>query len=329
MPARSSTRTTSNERPTTFRSWLRERAEALVERYEAKENGEFVLTHIPTGIARLDAIGLTEPGILTCITANAGDGKSAFALTHAIAAARAGFDVQCYFLEDPAPLTADRYFSGALDVNSFKLRRLTADMTAAQLRERLNAAVADATWADRIIADDEQCETSELFRRVDARWTDDTRLIMVDYVQAFDAEGEEKSVERVIARLAWGMGQLAKERDAAVILFSQVRREVVDRGRQRANDWVRRNPEKELTAEAVEGFRPGFGDAMWSSKLTQAAKAGVSIFRPNRWIRELGGNAKDDVIQFTSFKGNFSTSNEIVTCSWDGPRARIVDRGGR
>lgn len=313
----------------TLHGWLATRARALAEQYRARDDGDPPLVHVPTGIPRLDAAGLLEPGILTAVGSHAGDGKSAFALQLAEGAARAGLDVQAYFLEDPGHLVADRELAKRLGVSAFKLRRLSVDAEAAAVASRLSAAVRGAEeWARRVRVSDRLMPTDDLMEDIRRRWTDSTRLVLVDYAQAFDAEGDERSVERVIARLAWRLNTLAKGTGAAVVLFSQVRREVLDRGRRWYENWRFKNQGETPTAEAVEGFRPNSGDLQWSSALQQRAKQVVYLFRPGNWQRSLGANVPDDVMELSIDKGNFGPNKEILRLGWDGPQARVFDRKG-
>lgn len=80
-----------------------------------------------------------------------------------------------------------------------------------------------------------------------------------------------------------------------------------------------------MTAEAVEGFRPGAGDLQWSTALWQRAKQGLFLFRPGSWMRSLGADCRDDIMEVSIGKGNFGPTNEILRLGWDGPQARIFD----
>lgn len=291
----------------------------------ARDLGVPPLVHVPTGISRLDAAGLLEPEILTAVGAHAGDGKSAFALQLLEGAARAGHSAIGFFLEDPARLVADRELARVLGVSAFKMRRLALDESADSFRARLRSATEDATWARRVVVSDALVETDLLFDQIAAWWTSSTKLVVVDYAQAFDAEADEKSVERVVARLAWRLNELAKRTGAAVVLMSQVKREVLDRGRRWFDSWRWKNPGERVNPEAVEGFRPLAGDMQWSTALWQRCKQGLFLFRPGSWIRSLGGEAKDDTMEISIAKGNFGPTNEILRLGWDGPRARIFD----
>lgn len=285
--------------------------------------------HVSTGLSRLDAAGLLEPDILTAVGAHAGDGKSAFALQLLEGAARAGHHAIGFFLEDPARLVADREIARNLRVSAFALRRLGLRDEAAALQARLAGALRESTWAKNVTVSDALVSTDVLFEQIEAWRTSKTRLVVVDYAQAFDAEADEKSVERVVARLAWRGNELAKRHGISVVLMSQVRREVMERGRRWFESWRWKNPGADITVEAVEGFRPLAGDLQWSSALTQRAKQIISLFRPGSWIRSLGGHAADDTMEVTITKGNFGPANELIRLAWDGSQARLSDPRGK
>lgn len=304
--------------------WLDTRAVGLATQYAAKDRGDSVLLNIPTGISRLDGAGLLEPDILTAVAAHAGDGKSAFALQLLEGAARAGHHGIGFFLEDPARLVADRELARSLGVSAFKLRRL--NVGGDSIAPRLRAAVRDAEWARNVTVSDSLVPTDVLFEQIQ-KWIvpGRTRLVVVDYAQAFDAEHDEKSVERVVARLSWRANELAKRYGLSFVLMSQVRREVLDRGRRWYENWRWKNQGADLTPEAVEGFRPLTGDLQWSSAISQRAKQILSLFRPGNWMRSLGADCKDDTMEISIVKGNFGPSNELIRLGWDGPQTRIFD----
>lgn len=314
-------------RGTSLFEWLDDRAVGLGRQYVTKAAGGKVELNVPTGIARLDAAGLLEPDILSAVAAHAGDGKSAFALQLLEGAARAGHHGIGFFLEDPARLVADRELARSLGVSAFSLRRLGVE--SGSIEERLKAAVRGAGWARNVTVSDSLVSTDVLFDQIERWRTPKTRIVVVDYAQAFDAEHNEKSVERVVARLSWRANELAKKYNLAFVLMSQVRREVLDRGRRWYENWRWKNQGGELTPEAVEGFRPLTGDLQWSSAIGQRAKQILSLFRPGNWMRSLGADCKDDTIEVSIVKGNFGPSNELIRLGWDGPQARIFDPRGK
>lgn len=300
--------------------------------YRARDAGERPLVHLPTGIARLDEVGLLELGILTSVVAHPGDGKSAFALQLLEGCARAGWRAQGYFIEDPRDRVADRVFSGSMGVGAHQLRRLKVQEEAAAVEARIRAAQREAAWARRVIVDEDHHESGEILELIQDRWTEDTRLVVVDYAQAFDVESDEKSIERVIARLAWNLNQLAKRNRAAAVLLCQPRTQLVEQGRRwfENHRWKARGrdgEDPEPSPDWVEGFRPQASDVQWSpGAVRQRSRAIGSLFRPGSWMRAMGVEWPDDTLEWKQCKGNYGPSQEVVQLGWDGPTTRILDR---
>lgn len=311
---------------------VEDRNAELAFQYQQLAAGEEVdLGFISTGIPELDTAGLLERGILTGFAAHPGDGKSAVA-THLLrAAALAGFNPIGFFFEDPGKFLSDRLTSQELNESAFHLRRL--DIKDTNIARRLAAATERVNdWAEHVEIIDEMLPTGELIDYLNSTATEDTGLVVVDYAQAFDSEADEKSVERVIARLAWGLNQTAKHKNIATVLFNQVKREVQERGHRRLENFRFKNGRDptETDLEAVEGYRPlGTNDAQWSTAIGQRCKQWVDIFRPGNWLRTHGVNAKDDRMDFTIQKGNYGPAKGGISCHWDGPTARISSLGKR
>lgn len=284
--------------------------------------------NIPTGIQELDDRGLLEKGILTGFAAHPGDGKSAVAASLLKSAALAGYSPVGMFFEDPSHLLADRWTAQELNESAFHLRRLKLD--AGKAPRRLSAATENINdWAQHVTIIDEMLPTEELLLYLENNCNEETGLVIVDYMQCFDSEPDERSVERVLARLAWGLNQLAKNKKIATVAFNQVKREVQERGHRKLENFRFRNgrdPEP-TELEAVEGYRPlGTNDAQWSTAIGQRCKQWVDIFRPGNWMRTHGINAKDDRIDLTIQKGNYGPGKGLVSCHWDGATARISSR---
>lgn len=156
--------------------------------------------------------------------------------------------------------------------------------------------------------------------------TPETRLVLVDYAQVLGGENDERSVERVITRVVWELNELAKDTGTAVVLLSQVRTEVKERGRRLFDSWRYRNPNGRPTEEAVEGYRPLAGDGQWApSALGQKARAVLSWFRPRAWLRMHGVEVKDDVAELLILKSNYGPSAQALRLGWDGPLTRVYD----
>lgn len=293
---------------------LRERLESLREEKAARDAGNDPRTLIRTGLRDFDRRAGIERSILTVIGAPTGEGKSIFKKHLQETAAGDGLDCLDLSFEDPPARSADRTLSTLTGINNAKLG--ATDFDDDEL-ERVELAVDEAEeWADRIdyhygLKTPEEC--LEVIRDCEAD------VIQVDYAQAFP-EGE-RGLERTIAQFAWDLNVLAQERNAAVVIYSQLRSEVEQRGVRMAEAAKRRGDEGAF----IDGFRPfGVSDLAWSTALGQRAKGLGFLFRPGRYKRRLGDNAKDDRMELIWPKKNFGAEGSVVV-GFDGRTARLFD----
>lgn len=308
----------------TLADWLGSRSEELDSQYRAVAGGETPILHCPTGLRRLDDAGLLELGVCTVVLGHEGDGKSALGLQFLEGAAKAGYDCQAYWPEDPRRFIADRVLSQSLGESASKLRRLKIE--GVDVPERIRAAQAEAnSWAHRVVVDDERLESAVLIQRIKGRVGPSSRLVLVDYAQVLGAERDEKSVERVISGAVWALNEVAKNHNLSVVLLSQVRTRVKERGREQFDRWRFKNS-GEIKPEAVEGYRPLSGDGQWApAALGQEARAVLSWFRPGQWMKMHGADVKDDKGELLILKSNYGPSMEALTLNWHGPTTRISD----
>jgi replicative DNA helicase len=310
----------------TLADWLGSRSTELDKLYRDAAKGIIPVTHCPTGLARLDNAGLLELGVCTVLLGHEGDGKSALGLQFLEGAAKAGYDCQAYWPEDPRRFVADRILSQGLGESASKLRRLKVEQGKISVPERIQAALkASEVWARRIVVDDRRLESGELVSTIRSRLTPSTRLVLVDYAQVLTSEQDEKSVERVITKVVWDLNEIAKAANIAVVLLSQVRTRVKERGRETYDRWRNKN-QGAPTEEAVEGYRPLSGDGQWApGALGQKARAVLSWFRPRLWLRMHGADVDDNVGQLLILKSNYGPSMDTLTLTWHGPTTRITD----
>jgi replicative DNA helicase len=281
------------------------------------EAGEVVRTHVPTGLRAFDErFGGLELGILTLLVGHTGDGKTTVLAHLAEHAARAGFGVLLVLLEDPADKLADRLLAKVTGITANKITRLQVADTA-----RFDAAVPHLEWTKRVglvAGNYSPDEVLQLVKDTDAVGGAPLGLVVVDYAQGF--LDDEIGMEQVCARMARALNGVALERNLSCVFGSQVKSEVLQRGRQR---WERTSASGEPDES---GFRPGKGDVMWSRRLEQYAKAVWYLFRPGRWRRELGvETARDDVIELHVGKANYSQEG-AESFRWDGATSTIADR---
>lgn len=309
---------------TTLADWIEDRGAELVTDYQEQAQGLVKVTHCPTGLRRLDDAGLLELGLCTVVLGHEGDGKSALGLQFLEGCARAGYNAQGYWPEDPRKFIADRVFAQTIGESAAKIRRLKVE---GNVPARLQAAVRSAeTWARRISVDDSRYGSKELVSCVKGRWESGTRLVVVDYAQVLGGEVDEDSVERVITRLVWDLNELAKEKNASIVLLSQVRTLVKERGRKLFDSWRYRHPTDRLTGESVEGYRPLAGDGQWApSALGQKARGVLSWFRPNSWLKMHGADVPDTTAELLILKSNYGPAMETLKLNWHGPTTRITD----
>jgi hypothetical protein len=145
-------------------------------------------------------------------------------------------------------------------------------------------------------------------------------LILVDYAQAFP-EDAGTTMERTIAKFAWEANALAQKKNCAVVVFSQIIREVEDRGYRIYEAAKRREPDR----IDVSGFCPGgLSDISWAKSLGERSKELGYIWREGRIARKLGANVKDNRMRIIWGKVNFGEEKDMVF-EFDGPTATIRD----
>ena len=295
--------------PVTLRDVLVERLAAHQEAIAARARGEKPKNFIPTGITSWDRNGGLETGVMTIIAGPTGEGKSAVMLHLVRNAAEAGIRSLVLSFEDPAGKTADRVFARSTGESGHVLGRMDYDPA---ILERLAAAVKEsAGWASLVEFRAGLVTAKAAYETVKAA---DAKLIVIDYAQAFP--DDEGSRERMLAALAWSLSELAQQKQCAVVLFSQVRSEVEERGKMVYD-----------RTGTIDGYRPGpgAGDVGWSRAMTQRAKVVIYLFRPGRWARGHGLQKKDDTMQLIFAKVNFGVEGTLEV-GWDGAHSSIFDR---
>ena len=297
---------------------------SLVDDYERRAEGEIVTSNTTTGITSVDETGMGERGILTIIQAQAGEGKSTWArLLLESAVKYAGLDCIFYPFEDPEYQIGLAYTASEMGVGSWDLRR---GAVTGNVIERIGASTDSLRWAERVSVETAKVPHDVMLRQLDLAFAANPKLrfAVVDYLQAFDAEDDEKSVERVVARVTWGLAELAKKYNATVYAFSQVKADVRSRGKAIFDGYVKhaqfKGIELEPSEELVVGFRPGRGDGQWSTALYHYAKDIRSWWRPNNWLREMGfTGVKDNYGLLELTKANFVPADlKPVRLAWNG-----------
>lgn len=291
------------------------RVQRLRAAHERRARGEVIHTHVPTGLPAFDArFGGTEIGVSTLVVGHTGDGKTSYLAQMCEGAARAGFPVRFYVVEDPEDRVADRVLAAITGASANDISRLRVDP------DRLDGALdGHLDWARNIALVTDISTVDALLEDLESS---DARFAAVDYAQGLSED--DKGMERMVSKLCMGLGKWAKRTRSASALGSQVASEVLQRGR---NRWERslqtgRTPD-------VSGFRPGKGDAMWSKRLEQYSKAVHFVWRKGRWWKEMcaGDSARaaqcpDNTIEVRVGKQSYGPEG-WETFGWDGATTRI------
>ncbi len=297
---------------------INERVAAIADQKARREAGEVILTHVPTGLAAFDKrFGGLEIGILTLLVGHTGDGKTTVLAQLAKGAAQAGLGVLLVLLEDPLDKLSDRFLAAITGESANRIGRLQVDP------ERLRAGAEAMDWTKRIgvvSGNYSPDEVLDILSKTETIRGVPLGLVIVDYAQGF--LDEEEGMEKMCARMARSLNAVAMERKLAAVFGSQVKSEVLARGRAR---WERTSGREEWGAGDVGGFRPGKGDVMWSRRLEQYSKAVWYIFREGRWLRELAGSGEDNTIEINVGKANFGPEGAEIF-AWDGATSTVSDR---
>lgn len=234
---------------------------------------------VPTGITEVDRVlGGLPRGVVTVLGARPGVGKSASALACADGASAKGLGVHVFSLEDPAWRYAHRLIA----------RRTGIPVSSISLAGSAAVKV-PGNW----LIDDTVGHTARsICRAARARAkTNDTKLVVVDYVQLLRADDLQTADHTKLASAMAELTGLARDLDAAVVAVSQLNR------------------------HSDERDRPSMADLKASGSIEEVAKLVVLISRPNQ-------EESDDVIEWIVAKNNFGKV-QTIPLSWDGATCRI------
>lgn len=274
-----------------------------------------VTPFISTGLPTWDRNGGILRGILTVIGAATGEGKSIVKLQLACGAARDLHKVLMIDFEDPATKTADRTFSNLTGINNRLLGLLEIEELDVHRLEAATREIQD--WGQRVQHHAGLLDTNRCFELMEASGAD---LILVDYAQAFP-EADGRSMERTIADFAWKANELAQRKNCAVVIFSQIIREVEERGYRVYERSKYKDPER----IDVSGFCPGgLSDVAWAKSLGERSKELLYVWRENRIARKLGAKVADNRLRIIAGKVNFGDEKDMLFL-FDGPTASIKE----
>lgn len=299
----------------TLANSINERLVEIQDAHRRKQLGEVVTPYVSTGLKTWDAEGGLLRGILTVIGAATGEGKSIVKLQLARAAAKDLNRVLMIDFEDPIAKTADRAFSQITGIDNKKIGLYKLEDK--HVQQLIGASKEAGEWASSIRHMQGLLSVSVC---LEAMAESDADLILVDYAQAFP-EDDDKTMERTIADFALQANRLAQSKNCAIVVFSQLVREVEQRG-YRAFERTRfRNPD----SFDVSGFCPsGLTDIAWAKALGERCKELDYLWRPGRVAQRLGAKVEDNRMRIIRAKANFGSEFDLVF-SFDGPTATVGD----
>lgn len=226
------------------------------------------ITGVPTGFRELDKMTNGWQGSdLIIVAARPGMGKTAFTLSMAKNAAKAGVPVAVFSLEMASVQLVQRLIAGEAEINSHKLRN-------GQLAENewktLHKAIDTLSSMPIYIDDTPAINIFELrakCRRL--KQNCDIGMIIIDYLQLMTAAPNEKrgNREQEISSISRALKGLAKELNVPVIALSQLSRAVETRGGEK---------------------RPQLSDLRESGAIEQDADIVTFIYRPGYYGLEEG-----------------------------------------
>lgn len=213
---------------------------------------------VPSGIAKLDDMtGSFRGGQLIVIAARTSVGKTAFAATTSVAAARKGLPVALFSLEMSRADVAFRFLAaeGEIDLGRLRNAQMT-DGEKARFNEsypRVSAMPVKVFGGNAMVSSDiDLGGIKTLARGFRAEHSGKSEgLIVVDYLQLIQATGaDEKKRHEVVGSFSRGLKLLSMELDWPVIALSQLNREADKRDRPKLSD-LRESGSIEQDADAV------------------------------------------------------------------------------
>lgn len=249
---------------------------------------------IPSGLATLDAlIGGWRRGTSNIIAARPGVGKTAFALSTALAAAKAGHAVVFVSLEMTAPQLTIRAMAQLAQLDARGLESGNLSQWESSRKERARRYAQTLPMAIDATPGLSVAGVRSAIRRATARLrakgqTQRLGLVVVDYLQIMGADHRIASREQAVSECSRGMMLLAKEFDCAVVALAQLNREVEKRG---------------------AAARPQLSDLRESGSIEQDAYSVVALWRDDQ------ANAAEAIVLKLRQGGRCGTAQLV----WDGP----------
>ncbi len=269
---------------------------------DAKARGEEVVTGVPTGIRAVDDLcGGFQRGVVTIGAGRPGMGKSSFALACVRHASAYGVGCHVFSLEDTRSAYCDRVIAGEAGVSAEAIRAI--DLSADD-RGRVSWAMGnfrkDTPW---LVEDRSGISADEIVRTVRRKLRENqTRLVVVDYVQLLRAPRDVKRGEEAITYAMNVLADAAKQDGIAYLVLAQLNRE----------------------CEKRDNKRPQLQDLRGAGAIEERAKAVFFLYRPSVY-GERGDNGEpipEDVMEILVAKNNQGRTGKAMA-SWDGRTMRI------
>lgn len=188
------------------------------------------LTGVPSGFPGLDtATRGWQPGDLILLAARPSKGKTAFALNIIKSAAMAGHTVAVWSLEMKSVYLALRMMS---EDSEFSLYRLQVGaMDESQMETLYKKTIVPMSKLPIFFSDGMDVTIPSVIRRAKKLKKDhNLGLIVIDYVQLLNGDGDEGSREREVAKISRSLKRLAMELDIPIIALSQLNRTDGEKG---------------------------------------------------------------------------------------------------
>jgi len=185
------------------------------------------LSGVPSGFTSIDRVtGGWQPGNLIIIAGRPSMGKTAFALSLAVNAARLEFPVCMFSLEMSESEISTRLLSGASGYTSVEIRCANLDYN------RLLNSSYEIANLPFYVDDTPALSLYELRSKVKkAILKHNVRLVIVDYLQLMRAEADSR--EQEVSIISRGLKAISKEFNIPVIALSQLNRDVESRADKR------------------------------------------------------------------------------------------------
>lgn len=269
---------------------------------ERRANGEIASSGLLTGLAALDTLtGGIQTGVLTVLGGRPSMGKSSLARTIADNVAATGVGVHVFSLEDRRSAYARRVLAdrGRVDLQRLNTLRLDRGEVA-----KLEMAARELSDQRRWLVDDVAgMSGAQVAMRVRRHATENrTKLVVVDYAQIMrepEARRDDKRMQVAIS--VETLHELARKEDLAVLLISQLNREL----------------------ERRDNKRPMLSDLREAGDIEQIADVVMFCYRDEVYNRDSPAKGMGEVIVAKNKHGQPSTAR----LAWDAPTATYRNVG--